>query len=204
MNADVWDERYLAQDLVWTKGPNRFVEEYAGRLEPGRALDLAAGEGRNAIWLAQHGWQVDAVDYSGVAIERAGRLATEAGVGDRIATQVADIITSRFESVYDLVLLSYLQLPADQMHTALLVAVHAAKPGGQVLVVGHARKNLSEGWGGPQDPAVLYDPPQLVRDAEGLPVIVHEAELRERVTTDAEGAEHVAIDTIVLLERVGT
>lgn len=202
MGARVWDERYAAQKLVWSAGPNIFVEKIAGELEPGRALDLAAGEGRNAIWLAQRGWQVDAVDYSGVAIGRTERRAAEAGVAGRVTTQVADVITSRFDAAYDLVLLSYLQLSADQMHTALLVAVDAAKPGGQVLVVGHARKNLIDGYGGPQDPAVLYDPPELVRDARGLPVTVHEAELQERVVTDSDGAEHTAIDTVVLLERV--
>jgi SAM-dependent methyltransferase len=201
VDARIWDDRYSARDLVWSAEPNQFVEHVVGGLEPGRALDLAAGEGRNAIWMARRGWQVDAVDYSGVAIERAARLAAEAGVSDRVTTQVADIITSRFDASYDLALLSYLQLPADQMHTALLVAVDAVKPGGHVLVVGHAHKNLTEGYGGPQDPAVLYDPPQVVRDAEGLPVTVHEAELRERVVTEADGVERVAIDTIVLLER---
>ena len=201
MDSNDWDERYSAHELVWSTGPNSFVEKIVGGLEPGRALDLAAGEGRNAIWMAQQGWHVDAVDYSGVALERADQLAARAGVADRLTTRVADVVTSRFDAVYDLVLLSYLQLPAEQMRTVLLVAVDALVPGGHVLVVGHASKNLTDGYGGPQDPAVLYDPPQLVADAVGLPVTVHRAELCERVTTDADGTEQVAIDTVVLLER---
>lgn len=201
MDSRDWDERYGADDLVWSSGPNTFVEKIVGGLEPGRALDLAAGEGRNAIWMAQQGWRVDAVDYSAVAIGRAEQLAAKAGVGERLTTQVVDVLTANFEAAYDLVLLSYLQLPADQMRTALRIAVDAVVPGGRVLVVGHARKNLTEGYGGPQDPAVLYDPPQVVEDAVGLPVTVHEAEMRERVTTDPDGAERVAIDTVVLLER---
>ena len=69
---DLWDTRYAAHDLVWGAAPNRFVEEaFAAAPARGRALDLACGEGRNSIWLAERGWQVTGVDFSSVAIERA-------------------------------------------------------------------------------------------------------------------------------------
>jgi 2-polyprenyl-3-methyl-5-hydroxy-6-metoxy-1,4-benzoquinol methylase len=64
-----WNARYAASELLWTAEPNRlFAAEIAG-LEPGRALDLACGEGRNAVWLAEQGWRVTAVDFSDVALE---------------------------------------------------------------------------------------------------------------------------------------
>ncbi|MEL0282956.1 MAG: SAM-dependent methyltransferase, partial [Ilumatobacter sp.] len=62
MDAAGWDERYAGTDLVWSAGPNVFIEEICAGLEPGSALDLAAGEGRNAVWLAERGWDVTAVD----------------------------------------------------------------------------------------------------------------------------------------------
>ena len=83
ITPDDWDRRYAEPHLVWSAEPNRFlVEELAG-LPPGPALDLACGEGRNAIWLARRGWEVAGVDFSGVAIDKAGRMAAEAGVEAR-------------------------------------------------------------------------------------------------------------------------
>src|SRR4051794_41852696 len=75
MDAAAWDERYAATGLVWSAEPNRFVVAEMADLRPGRALDLAAGEGRNAIWLAVRGWRVTAVDFSAVAIDKGRRLA---------------------------------------------------------------------------------------------------------------------------------
>ena len=79
MDSAGWDTRYRASDLVWGGEPNRFVAEFTGT-PPGRALDLGAGEGRNAIWLAGLGWQVTAVDFFAVAMDRARRLAERQGV----------------------------------------------------------------------------------------------------------------------------
>ena len=80
MDAARWDERYAATDLLWSAEPNRFVAENLADLPPGRALDLAAGEGRNAIWLARRGWDVTAADFSQVALDRGRRIAGETTV----------------------------------------------------------------------------------------------------------------------------
>ena len=74
MDARAWDERYAGAELVWSSRPNRFVEAEVAGLPPGLALDLAAGEGRNAIWLAEQGWQVTAVDFSSVGLDKGRRL----------------------------------------------------------------------------------------------------------------------------------
>ena len=96
----------------------------------------------------------------------------------------------------DLVLLVYLHLPRDQWRAALSAAVGATAPGGAVLVVAHALRNLSEGVGGPQDPSILLDPDDVVESAVGLPVEVELSQLRERVVP---GADRPALDTVVLL-----
>src|SRR5215469_15049772 len=76
----MWNQRYAETELLWSAGPNRFVEEELADLPPGRALDLGAGEGRNAIWLAERGWQVTAVDFSAAGLAKAARLAGRRGV----------------------------------------------------------------------------------------------------------------------------
>ena len=115
MDAKAWDERYAATELVWSVGPNQFVESECRDLPPGRALDLAAGEGRNAIWLARQGWDVTAVDFSQVALDKGRALA-----GDGPVQWVcADAITWTREDSYDLVVIAYLQLPAAERRAAV-------------------------------------------------------------------------------------
>src|SRR5579863_6530598 len=109
-NVD-WDEKYATTELVWGEGPNRFLVPEVGGLHPGKALDLGCGEGRNAIWLADRGWQVTGVDYSEVGLEKARRLASERGVG--VNWLCADLLEYRtVEGAFDLVIVMYIQLPA--------------------------------------------------------------------------------------------
>lgn len=204
MKASDWDERYAAHDLVWSAEPNRFVAEIIGPMTPGHALDVAAGEGRNAIWMAQQGWTVVAADYSTVAVERMRSLAADR-LGDdlaRLTPLVADATQPApgGPAAYDLALLSYLQLPAPEWRQALREAVEAVRPGGRVVVVGHAGRNLAEGWGGPGDRSVLYDPDEVLERADGLPVTVEQSGIRERPVDTDEG-ERVALDTVVVLRR---
>ncbi|HET7762496.1 MAG TPA: methyltransferase domain-containing protein [Phycicoccus sp.] len=204
MDSHDWDERYRASDLVWSATPNVFVEEIAGALAPGEALDVAAGEGRNAVWLVERGWRVTAADFSAVAVARTREIADRrlADRADRLRTVVADATApappAEAAAGYDLVLFSYLQLPRESWGRALAAGVAATAPGGAVLVIAHARRNLEEGAGGPQDPAVLHDPEDVVAAAAELPVDVISAELRRR---EVEGAERPALDTVVLLRK---
>ena len=80
MDAEGWDRRYEGSDLLWTAEPNRFLVAEVAGLEPGRALDVGTGEGRNAVWLAEQGWRVTGVDFSAVGLEKARHLATARGV----------------------------------------------------------------------------------------------------------------------------
>ncbi len=204
MDAAAWDQRYSGKDLVWSGSANVFVEEIAGPMAPGRALDVAAGEGRNAVWLAERGWQVTAADFSPVAIERTREIAgTRLGDhADAVRAVVADATepapADPSGSGYDLVLFSYLQVPRESWNRALAHGVAAAAPGGFVLVVAHALRNLDEGTGGPQEPSVLHDPEDILASAADLPVEVVSARLRHR---DVEGAERPALDSVVLFRR---
>lgn len=193
MNQDDWDARYAATELVWSAEPNRFVEAETAPLPPGRALDLAAGEGRNAIWLAERGWRVTVVEFSKVALEKAGRLAASRGV--QLDLVEADVTEYEPElGAFDLVLIAYLQTAAADRTRWLGHAVDALAPGGTLLLVGHDRSNVEHGYGGPQDPGVLTTPEELVEALD--PLTVDKAELVERVVDTPDG-ERVAIDHLV-------
>lgn len=192
-----WNERYARTELLWTAEPNRLIAAEAGGLAPGRALDLACGEGRNAVWLAERGWEVTGVDFSDVAIEKARALAAQRGV--EVAWHLADVL--RYAPVargFELVVVCYLQLPASELERALQHAVVALAPGGTLLVLGHDTTNLTEGHGGPQDPAVLFTPEQVVGALEGL-----EVERAERVVrvVSLDDGEATAIDAFVRARR---
>ena len=140
MDPTAWNERYAAADLVWSAEPNRFLPPEVAGLAPGRALDVACGEGRNAIWLARQGWDVVAVDFAEAGIAKGRRLAADAGVD--VDWVVADVTTFDPPGRFDLVIVFYLQL-VDAALTATLRRVAAAcAPGATVLVVGHHVDNL--------------------------------------------------------------
>lgn len=199
MDAAGWDERYGSRELVWSAGPNRFVEEELRGLAPGRAADLGAGEGRNAIWLAEQGWDAVAVDFSPVGLEKARELAERRGV--TVETRVADLTTEELDpGSYDLVLIAYLQLTAATLTPIHRMAARALKPGGTVLVVGHDADNLEHGVGGPPDAAVLLTVEQVVSDLEAEGLSIQRADQVKREVETDEGTRR-AIDTLVRAQR---
>jgi SAM-dependent methyltransferase len=193
-----WDRRYAAAELLWSAEPNRFLAAEVAGLAPGRALDLACGEGRNALWLAERGWRVTAVDFSPVALGRArelaGRRAVEVGwVEADVRTWVPPI------GAFDLVALLYLQLPPGERRGVLAAAASALAPGGTLLLVAHDLANLAEGHGGPQDPAVLTTHGEVTAELAGL--LIERAERVERPVSLPDGGEARALDTLVRASR---
>ena len=193
VDSQEWDRRYAGAELVWTAEPNRFVVAELQDLAPGRALDVAAGEGRNAVWLASQGWQVTAVDFSAAGLDKGRRLAQARGVAiDWVHADVRDYQPEA--ASFQLVLVAYLQLQESELDGVLRRAATALAPGGVLLVVGHDVTNLTEGTGGPPDPAVLYTPESITRSLGGLTVV--RAERVRRPVTTAEGHRE-AVDTLV-------
>ncbi|ADL46299.1 class I SAM-dependent methyltransferase [Micromonospora aurantiaca (nom. illeg.)] len=199
MDSSAWDSRYAdTPGLVWSAEPNRFVVESVTGLTPGSALDIAAGEGRNAVWLAGQGWRVNAVDFSTVAVDRGRELAAARGV--TVDWRVADATAYRpVPNSYDLVLISYLHLPAPEFAGVLAAAKSALRPGGTLVVVGHDLANLSGGIGGPQDPDVLITPESVVDGLAGLRV--QRAETTRRPVPATDGGTVDALDTVVVATR---
>jgi|SRR5680860_87497 len=197
MDATAWDERYAATDLVWSAGPNQYVERELADLPPGRALDLACGEGRNACWLAGRGWQVVAMDFSSVAIDKGRRLS------DQVDWQVGDALTTPLPADLDLVLIAYLQVPAPERATAVRRSFESLVAGGSLFVVAHDSTNLAEGTGGPQDPTVLYTAEEVLEDLADVTAKVVCAERVARTVTapDDPDETRTAWDALVHLVR---
>jgi SAM-dependent methyltransferase len=195
MRREDWDKRYAAVENLWAVEPNRFLVAEVSELAPGRALDLACGEGQNAIWLASLGWKVLGVDYSEVAIAKARARAEREGVAAEFTR--ADLVEYEPErSAYDLVVVLYLHIPSSQRGAVHAKASAALAPGGTFVLLGHDLRNLTEGVGGPSDPDILYTADEIAAELPGL-----EIEKATTVVRDVAGEDRDAIDTIVRARR---
>jgi SAM-dependent methyltransferase len=192
-----WDERHRLGDFEG-RDPNPALVAAVAEWGTGRALELAAGSGTNAVWLAQMGWRITAVDWSPVALELGRARAAAAGV------EVEWLERNLFEwsppeRAYDLVAVVYLHLPPLERRPVYLRAAAAVAPGGRLLVVGHDLLNLTEGEGGPQDPDRLFTAAalgaELVEADGGL--AVERAEVVRRVALPGRGP----IDAVLVLRR---
>jgi 2-polyprenyl-3-methyl-5-hydroxy-6-metoxy-1,4-benzoquinol methylase len=195
MRRDDWDRRYASVENLWAVKPNRFLVAEVSELSPGRALDLACGEGQNAIWLATLGWDVTGVDYSEVAIAKARERSERDGV--QVTFECADLVEYEPErAAHDLVLVLYLHIPSAQRPSVHAKAAEALAPGGTFLLLGHDRTNVTEGVGGPSDPDLLYTADEIAAELPGL-----EIQKASTVLRDVAGEDRDAIDTIVRARR---
>ncbi|MRH86556.1 methyltransferase domain-containing protein [Nocardia sp. SYP-A9097] len=218
MDAEAWDEHYAHTELVWGAPPNDTVVEQvfglerrlpltgAGVGEPRpelpRVLDLGCGEGRNALWLATHGWQVDAVDYSQVGIDKGRTVASRLSrsVRGRIHWHTADVTAldaAGLTGPYELVLMAYVHLPAAARRALLLRAAEMLSPGGTLLVLGHDSLNLTEGYGGEQDPELLFTANDIVADLgpAGEELTIRVADRIQRPTEERDAIDALVVAT---------
>jgi SAM-dependent methyltransferase len=197
MDSTGWDRLYGGKELIWTAEPNRFLAAEVADLPAGEALDVACGEGRNAVWLAQRGWQVTGVDFSRVGLDKAARLAEQCGVSVRWVLE--DLVDYEPPpTAFDLVAILYLHIDSASMHAVLRRAATALAPGGTLLVVGHDPTNIQDGYGGPQNPAILLAPDEIV---EALPDLEVERAERVRRPVESAGEDVYAIDALVRAVR---
>ena len=188
---ELWNDRYSQRGSVWGAEPNQFVADRLADLPPGRVLDLGSGQGRNAIWLAQRGHTVTAVDVSDVATEQAAELAAAVGVeAEFIAADLAEWEPP--EEEFDLVLLAYMQAPEGLRQALHAKAARALVPGGRVFVIAHHKDNLEHGIGGPPMIEVLFDE-EIEADFQGF-VVEENQQVRRHAEKDGKTGE--AIDLL--------
>jgi 2-polyprenyl-3-methyl-5-hydroxy-6-metoxy-1,4-benzoquinol methylase len=194
---ELWDERHAAHEAIESSEPDPTLIDEIGSLAPGRALDLGAGDGRNAVWLASRGWHVTAVDFSQVALDRGRARAGAAGVD--VEWRQADLLEwSPGAGGYDLVTLFFIHLPPEERRVVYARAAEAVTPGGTLLIVGHDRTNIADGVGGPQDPDLLITPGEVAADLGGFRI--DRAETVRRPSGESRGP----IDAIVRAVRVAS
>ncbi len=198
-----WNERYGSADRIWSGEPNpQLVSEVAG-LPEGRALDVGAGEGADAIWLATNGWEVCAADISGVALAR-GRAEAEA-IGNDIAARITwehvDLTAWTPPSrAFDLVAVHFLHLPSQERDPLYRRCAEAVADGGTLLIVGHHPSDLETSVRRPPNPDLLFT-------AESVAGLLDddwqaEAHTRPRSAVDADGAAVTVHDAVLVATRV--
>jgi SAM-dependent methyltransferase len=198
-----WEERYRARAAIWSGRPNAQLVAEASGLTAGAALDVGSGEGADAIWLAEHGWRVTALDISTVAIERARGHAEAAGVADRIEWVHADVTTwVPPEGRFDLVSAHFMHLPEARrrvLHDRLAAAV---APGGTLLVVGHHPLDLRTTMPRSDLPGLLFTAEELAGELDPTAWEVQVSDARPRPATDPEGREVTIHDAVLRARRV--
>jgi SAM-dependent methyltransferase len=200
-----WDERYRSQTALWSGNANPNLIAEASYLAPGAALDVGAGEGADAIWLAKRGWQVTGVDISGVALERAAGHAAQAGadVAGRIRWVQRDLLDGQpVPGRYDLVSAQYLHLPPAARLALFASLADAVAVGGTLLIVGHHPSDMQTSVQRPPIPELFFTgddvasqlgpaewdivtnaaAPRTATDPGGSPVTIHDTVLRARRT----------------------
>ncbi|KRC65241.1 hypothetical protein ASE12_10990 [Aeromicrobium sp. Root236] len=197
---EFWDERYGAEQ-VWSGNPNPHLVTYAAQLRPGTALDYGSGEGADAIWLAQQGWQVTGIDISSVALEGAAARAKQSGVE---ATWLqADAFEWTAGPTYDLVSAQFMHLPRTglvRLHRELAASV---APGGTLLIVGHHPVDGShtpENHGSEDPRFTAEDVAATLDRADWMPI---DALTHEREWIDRDGDAAVAVDAVLRAVRRG-
>lgn len=163
MDAEQWDERYRSTPALWG-APNAILEPILAALPPGRAVDVACGDGRHTAWLAGRGWHAHGVDFSAEAVSQARERHGGA------TYDVADVRRWEPDGPVDLVLVAYLHLSVAERTALLRRALGWLGPQGHLVLLAHAHENLRHGVGGPQDPAILPRVDELAAELRGTRV----------------------------------
>ena len=200
---DTWDSRYWEKGQLWSGRVNPWVEKVAAKCPVGRALDLGCGEGADALWLAERGWRVDAIDASAVAIFRGQEQARERsaqGISPlEVSWRVADLTTAQFDSQsFDFVSVQFLHFPADSLKTLWQSAIDAVAPGGTLLIVGHSVADEKLGIRRPPAP-LLFRPEDL--EAVRPPGWTRWEVTEESRSVESDSGSMTITDVVLVAER---
>lgn len=191
---ETWDKRFSTPDYIFGTAPNTWLAAHAGLLQPGmRVLAVADGEGRNSVWMAQHGVQVDAFDISPVGVAKAQKLAQQAGV--QVNYQVCGVEDFAWKvGEYDAVVAIFIQFADPATRATLFRQMQSAlKPDGLILLQGYTPRQLDYKTGGPPNPDHLYTEEMLREAFSALDIV----ELRLYEDLLSEGSQHSGQSALV-------
>lgn len=206
MGAATWDERYSG-DRVWSGRPNQRLVEQTVDLTPTTALDVACGEGGDALWLAEQGWDVTAVDVSEVVLAKLAEHARERGLEDRVKIGFYDAVADPRpvpHHHFDLVTVSFLHVPVPDFADIYRGIARAVAPGGRLLVTAH-HPDQAKGPKFAHGADFLFGPERVIETLEAeaedseWEVEVCDAPTRMQETKDHGTLEF--FDTVVRLRR---
>lgn len=202
--AEFWDERYRSHVAVWSGQPNPQLVAEVADLAPGSALDVGSGEGADAIWLAAHGWEVTAVDFSVVALQR-GAAHSEllgADVAERIRWVQENILTwMPAEGSFDLVSSQFMHQPPDARRLLFARLAEAVASGGTLLIVGHHPSDLESGAHRPPEPDLFYTAEEIAGSLDGDEWDVQVTDTRPRLGVDRDGRQITIHDAVLRARR---
>ncbi|HEY0216997.1 MAG TPA: class I SAM-dependent methyltransferase [Cellulomonas sp.] len=205
-DREFWEDRYRTGPQIWSGRPNPQLVDEVSDLPPGSAVDIACGEGGDALWLAGRGWRVLAVDLAATALQRVEAAAAQAGpeIADRVRTQRSDVGEwEPGDERFDLVTTHFLHLPPQERAVAFARMSGAVAPGGTLLVVAHHASDLHTSIGRPDLPELFFDPAEVVAALDPARWEVVTAEARPRTASDPDGAQVEIRDTVVRARRRG-
>lgn len=201
LEPSAWDERYGGEELVWSGFPNPQLVAQVDELTPGAALDVGAGEGADAVWLARRGWAVTAVDFSQMALKRIAEHAAEAGV--EITTEQADVRTwTPPAGAFQLVNSQFMHQPAEVFAPLVARLADAVAPDGHLLVVGHHPKDLEKPEiGRPPVGDMLFTAEEIAAQLDPSTWEIVAAETRPRQLIGLDGEPVTGHDAVLHARR---
>ncbi|MBT8379903.1 MAG: methyltransferase domain-containing protein [Ignavibacteria bacterium] len=191
-DSKFWDERFFVKEYIYGIEPNPFFKEHIDKLIPGKILLLGEGEGRNAIYGAQKGWKVDAVDYSGVAKNKAMELAKKSGVNINYRVQPIQSYNP-IENYYDAIAIIFLHLNEQDRSILHYKIFDALDFGGTVILEVFDKDQLGKTSGGPQNINMLYSLNEIKNDFRTL----QEIYLKKEIVNLDEGDKHTGKASVV-------
>jgi SAM-dependent methyltransferase len=200
-----WEERYRSAPSVWSGQPNPQLLAEASDLPPGTALDIGCGEGADAIWLADRGWRVTAVDFSTTALERGAAHAAVLGpeIAARIEWRHADLRSwTPDPASFDLVSAQYMHLPSAERRPLFARLAAAVAPGGTLLLVGHDVSDLDTGAHRVHDPDMFFTAEEVAASLAPGEWEVLVVDARPRPAKSHEGEGITVHDAVVRAHRI--